>query len=515
MKTDELQFFRKGWRMQNMYYIRTEWRTLALLKFNEIQQKTYDYVKKNGFKGLRVVVSKARKMGVSTFWLIFYLDDTLFTPNTTTCIIAHTRQDVQKLFKIVKLAYNKMPDEVEFSTGEVWRKPKAKYDNKNELEFDGLNSRIYVALESRGDTNNNLHISEAAFINDEEKLAGTIASVPKVTLGSNISVESTANGVGGYYYDEVMAALKGESNKQLLFFPWYVVEKNTIPAPHDFKPTMVEELMAAKVFERTGFVLSNDQLYWWRYNKQEMKRIMDQEHPTFMEDAFLMSGNMAFDAEIVNAIVPIDPILFKKFRIRMKDEGEDHFVSIFKKPKPGRRYVVALDPADGGGGDDNSIQVFDVLTLEQVAEYNSNKIKPKKAAYLAADVAVYYNGAVVAPEINAHGEIILEALKERGSTIFQMVKFDEKTKKKTKKLGWRTGGNNRDIILDELEDVMMDGTIKINSAILKTQLQTFIVNENTLKREAKSGQKDDAVISSAIAVKVARMPRSSFRIHKV
>ncbi|WP_187781948.1 hypothetical protein [Gimesia chilikensis] len=47
---------------------------------------------------------------------------------------------------MIKIAYESCPDRVQLADGRIWTKPKAKYDSKNELYFEGLDSRIYVAL---------------------------------------------------------------------------------------------------------------------------------------------------------------------------------------------------------------------------------------------------------------------------------------------------------------------------------------------------------------------------------
>ena len=99
-----------------------------------------------------ILVLKARQEGVSTFFLLFHLRRTLFTQNCTTCILAHKRESLVKLFRIIKIANDLCPNSIQLADGRVWHKPKAKYDTKNELYFEGLDSRIYVALELRSDT---------------------------------------------------------------------------------------------------------------------------------------------------------------------------------------------------------------------------------------------------------------------------------------------------------------------------------------------------------------------------
>lgn len=509
-------------RIQHLYKIRSQTKELVHIRLRDypLQLKMFLYALSLGFRGIRAIIEKGRKAGVSTFWLVFYLDDTLFTENTNTGIIAHRKQDVQKLFRIVKLAYKTCPDQIELPDGTIWYKPIATTDNKNELRFEKINSSIYVDIESRGDTNNNLHISEAAHIENEERIIATLGSVPVITDGSNVTAESTANGPSGWFYDQVMAAIAGESNFKLFFFPWYEVAKNTLPSG-DWQPGEAELKIKNNVKARFGVELTNDQLFWWHRTKRDFKRLMDQEHPTFIEDAFLMAGNLAFDLDYLALIKTMDPIEVVPFKVRktiIDDTGAEVVASegvavydlkVFVQPNPSRKYVLGGDPAEGVGGDSSVIEVYDRLTLEQVAEFTSDKIKPKEFARLVDKVARYYNNALAVIESNNHGYAVLDELKTLYTNIYKRQVFDEKTKSESKKLGFKTDAHTRDLILDELEELLMDCCVKINSATLQKELFTFIVNEDG-KRIAKSGQHDDTIMASAIALKIARLPVSTF-----
>ena len=235
-KHDIATILNKRWRMENCYKIRNELSQLVNLKFNEVQEDLWSYCNKLKHRSIKIIQDKARKEGVSTYWLLYYLDDTMWTPNTTTCILAHTKTDVQKLFKIVKLAYNKCPNKISLQSGKVWNKPSASYDNINELTFGDINSTIYVALENRGDTINNLHVSEAAHVKDSDKIVTTMAAVPE-NARSNISVESTANGVGDWFEETWSDCMTGHGPFKPLFFGWWRKKLNRIDPPKDYLPS--------------------------------------------------------------------------------------------------------------------------------------------------------------------------------------------------------------------------------------------------------------------------------------
>jgi hypothetical protein len=115
--------------------------------------------------------------------------------------------------------------------------------------------------------------------------------------------------------------------------------------------------------------------------------------------------------------------------------------------------------------------------------------------------------------MNFHGEAILADLKRLGyGNIYTREVVDERTNKRTKKLGFDTTHTMRDAALDELDKMLWDGSVKINSAILKAELLTFIVNDAG-KRIAKEGKKDDTIMAFAIALYVARLPAKHFGIY--
>lgn len=517
-KRDTATILNRRWRLENCYKIRNELSELVSLRFNDVQEELWRECEKCGHRGIKVINLKGRKEGVSTYWLTYYLDDTMWTPNTTTCILAHKKSEVQKLFKIVKLAYKTCPDKLKLDTGKVWKKPNANYDNVNELTFGDINSTIYIALENRGDTINNLHVSEAAHVKDHNKIIATMAAQPE-NQRSNISVESTANGVGDWFEETWSDCVARTGAFRAMFFGWWRKELNRIHPPKDYKPSQEAMLKAQTVLAEFGQKLDREQLYWWETTKTKQRKLMDQENPTVPSDSFLTSVGMVFDSDAMKKIVPKTPIAKLPVKITtMEGKLEIYFVDIYQKPRPDRTYVVGGDPAEGVGGDSSALQVIDELTLEQVAEFESNSVKPAAFATILARTGRYYNDALMAPELNNHGHLVVDRLKntEKYSKMFVRVVFDEKKQKKTRKIGWLTTGGpggTRDLILDEFESLVADLSTGINSAKLKSQMLTFITDD-TGKREAKTGKHDDLIMAFAIALKVARMPRASFEISR-
>ena len=277
---------KKKWRLEHLYKIRDKKRKTVNLILNPIQE-TFWNTRTN-----RDIILKARKFGFSTFCLIDDLDDVIWHENFTACILAHRREDVQKLFQIVHFAYDSMPPEI---------KPKAEYYTRNELFFKDRNSRIYVGTEARSDVVNKLHVSEIAFVEDAvKKMASSFEAVPQE---GSIVLETTPNGIGGYFYDLYQRASGyvdsdiGPCEFKAHFYPWFKHHEYTTPWTKTEK-AQVEEgnyLDSEEKEFKATHELTYEQMKWRKIKKSRLGEDFDEQYPEDDISCFLGSGNPYFD----------------------------------------------------------------------------------------------------------------------------------------------------------------------------------------------------------------------------
>ena len=151
----------------------------------------------------------------------------LFSENKTAGIIAHRQEDMKKIFRNkIKFAWDNLHPWLKAKIGEP------NTDSANEMSFQN-GSVIFVSMTTRSGTIQFLHISEFGYIcqkfpdKAEEIVTGAINSVEK---GQMVSIESTAAGQEGYFYNFCMDAerLRKEGRQltpfdfKIFFFPWYV-----------------------------------------------------------------------------------------------------------------------------------------------------------------------------------------------------------------------------------------------------------------------------------------------------
>lgn len=453
----------------------------------------------------KLIVLKCRQLGISTFFLIWHLDATMMTPDTTTCILAHEQKQLDKLFRIIKIAYESAPDSFELDSGDIWHKPRALYDTKNELYFAGINSRIYVALQVRGDTIHRLHISEMAFIRKaEEVLTATLGAVPDDGV---VTIESTANGVGGQFHEQwldAMDPLKNDSPYAALFLGFQESE-DYVEAIQDeawFRSTLTPEEL--KMHETHGVSLNH--LAWRRKKRSDInvRKKFEQEYPCHDREAFMHSGSGIFNVEALDDWIIMSPI---------EKRMDDHLL-IWKKAQAGEVYILSADTSSGEGkevaegekdhGTDNScIQVWNARTLQMVARYKG-KYPYSKLHTVIEGLAREYNMAYVIIESypSAHGLTVVNNLwyhTDYPHNLIHCEKALEKTAEHNKrKLGWYTTEKSKTLIIDELQTAIEDGTVRCHDRSVQGECYTFITHPDG-SMGAVTGYKDDGVMAMAIA----------------
>ena len=455
-------------------------------------------------------IVKARQFGFTTLYSIDLLDEALWVPGASCAILGHEREAVDMIFEIVKRAYSNLPEEI---------KPQTKTDTTRMLRFvsryDGaaLDSMIYVALKLRSGTVRRLHVTESAYVKDRQELvAGSKQAVP---MSGSISEETTGNGFNEFYDAFMEAATKTDHSPldyKAFFYPWFDNPEYTLPGTIENGDKKQSEIAVQEKYN-----LSDGQLLWRRWKMDELKRnqsglgltgdqLFKQEYPSTVLEAFQSGAGHVFDQERLGDIVPVEPLGAQEDEAakKLQQLGLD----IWELPKPEVKYIIGVDPSDGAGADYSCIDVWDRENLVQVAQFYA-KVRPDELAEIAAEVGTFYNKAYTGVENNMLSTILF--LSKIYDNYYFATRIDEKTLKKTKKLGWSTNVKTRDVMIDDFNIFFDEGHLTIRSKRTLGEMKTFVKKENG-KREHADGKHDDALFGGMIALQMRKFDRPKARV---
>ncbi len=478
---------------------------------------------------------KYRQGGVTTLFCIYYLDDAIWTPGFGAAIIAHEREALDKIFQIVELAFDNMPESV---------KPKTRQDTlrmlRFESSFDGqaLNSSIYVALKLRSGTVQALHITERAYIEGSASTELEAGSKQAVGLHGRITEETTANGFNDFedvFTENYNNAEPGPLDTIAYFFAWHEQNEYQIPGPPIVEYTERQLKLKEKVANAyAGKQLTDPQLYWYEWKEKELikaarksddkvrlsgEQLMMQEYPSTVLEAFQSGLGSVFDQELLGTYSPQKPkrVYISKGKAKgekvyiwhepVKEgdeyEAKDEDGEIFTmKHKVNGFYGLGCDPSDGTGGDDAVIDVWDdgKDQYRQCAQW-AGQLRPDLLAELVAEMAEMYNEALAGVENNMISTILF--LSKIYENYFITVTVDEKRDRRTKKIGWTTSGKSRDMMIDVYNQEFEEESLEINSGLTLKEMRTFVKKEGG-KREHADGKTDDALFAAFIAIQMIK-----------
>ncbi len=288
MTTDDLA--NPLWRLRNLYHIKRadDGRIIKFAPRPE-QQRVYDMLFKEGVK--RLIILKARRLGMSTALDVLLTDQMLWNAGTQCSLVDQTAADAErKLATIAKVALDNLPP-VALQCIEKVR------DSGSILEVSVAGeaaSSFFAGLRARGGTNNWLHLSEWGVIQaddprrSEEILTGAIPSAEH----GRIIVETTwKGGRGGHLWDIVKGALetpeaaKTDKDWRVVFFPWwkdptYVVEGDVAT----ISPAISQYL--DQMQSQTGHTFSDQQRLWYDRQSRDLGLFIFREFPTTLDECF-------------------------------------------------------------------------------------------------------------------------------------------------------------------------------------------------------------------------------------
>ena len=467
-------------------------------KFNQAQQKIHDAVEKQlKEKGrVRVLILKARQQGISTYTAGRVFWKTLHTPYTRSVVLAHDSATSDALFTMSKQFIERMPDE---------GKPELVKSNAKEIKFAHNDSgfRLYTAGSpeaGRGTTPTILHCSEVAFWQNQEKiLAGLFQGVSSAD-GTEIILESTANGASGSFYEMYKKAEQGLNDYIPVFLPWHMTLEYTMEPPEDFVRTKEEEGLVEL------YDLTDGQL-WWRRMKigEGGSAKFAQEYPATSEEAFQVSGANVFDVEKVEKLNAKSAVSIRSFSPKMMswDEQREGHLEIWEAPGFKEKYIIGADVALGVGQDYSTAVVMN-SKREVVGLYRNNRIDPSAFGKELFYLGRYFNNALLAVESNSMGVATLQKLKDMNYVnLYYQTKIANISNEEGMRLGFRTTSASKPAIIGNLKNWIFEEEVGIWSSVIIQELKDYLSDERG-STAAGPGCHDDAVMSLAIACEVYR-----------
>lgn len=288
----------KWFRLNTLYHIKNKLGQKVLFTPNAEQESFYI-----GMHG-RDLILKARQLGFTTFKMIYDLDECLFTVDYSAGCICHNLESAKDIYRNkIKYAYQNITESQREIIGEMgYRLPLPTSDKDNSYVFDN-GSSVKVSTSYRGGTLQSLHVSEFGKIckkyPDKAKEIVT-GAFEAVGIGGEITIESTAEGRQGYFYDYSFDAKKlkdsGKKPNRLEFgfhfFSWF--ERPEYELDGDVSSALTEYF--DKLEQKHGIKLSDRKKAWysskWRALGDDMKR----EYPTTPEEAFEQAVEGAYYA---------------------------------------------------------------------------------------------------------------------------------------------------------------------------------------------------------------------------
>lgn len=311
-------------------YVRDKRGQLVNFNFNRAQVYVHERLEEQlRLTGrVRALLLKGRQQGASTYIAARFYAKATMIRGTNVYILAHEQLASDNLFKIVDRYHENNPIA-----------PHTGASNAKVLEFDRRDSSYTVATAGqkaggRSRTSSLFHGSEVAFwANAQDHFAASVQTVPDEP-GTEIVLETTANGPTGEFYERWQAAetgdgIDGEGDYIAIFVPWFWQEEYYRAPPenfelrHDEDETVMDEVEYAEAFK-----LNDGQMYWRRLKIIELRSeaMFDQEYPATAQMAFVTSGTASF--------IPALPVLRARKRDHIEGAGP---------------LVMGADPAGPGG----------------------------------------------------------------------------------------------------------------------------------------------------------------------
>lgn len=401
---------------------------------------------------------------VAAGYLLWYA---MFNPDSTILVASNKFDGAMEIMQRVRYCYESLPDHI--------RAGVLTY-NKKSLEFDN-DSRIIAATTTsttgRGMSLSLVYLDEFSFVEQGIAREFWTALSPTLSTGGKCIITSTPDTDEDQFAELWFGANNtvdeyGNENKDGLgvngFRPYY--------ADWTAHPERDEE--------------------WAREQRADLgDERFDREH---------LCKFVSFEETLLNFarlanLKSIDPI---------RKSGE---IRWFKEINKNCTYVVSLDPSMGTGGDNSAIQVFELPTLCQTAEWQHNRTPVEGQISVLMDILKELEDAGVTElywsvENNTLGEAALVVIRDTGEDFFPGTMLNEpRSTAAVRRKGFTTTNRSKLEACSKLKRFIESERMTIYSKNLISELKTYVRRANTY--EARPGNTDDLVAAVLLFIRMA------------
>jgi hypothetical protein len=462
-------------------------------------------------------------VGVSTLIEALLFWDCMVRTNRSALVVAHTLKSSKTLFRMSRNYWRNLPE-----SQAQW----TRIQNVHEIEFNsGSRLQIETQGEARSYTAQGIHLSEFAFFEQaKDTLTAIMQTVPQ-TLDSLAVIESTANGMGGIgkKFHDLWQRAEGmsldrdtpeeEKGWTPVFIPWFRHDEYEIPLRGErlYRTPKEQQLC------RDHPEITNEKLKWRRWcistNLDGDEEAFAQEYPSTPQEAFLLSGRPAFDAEAVahytkelaeivrsgrlpeSSEIETDPPGIGAPAIIKHEKGR---LRIFNEPRDRCTYIIGADPSEGDPGSDPSpLAVLNDQTMDLDATWYG-KAPPDVLAMTAIDLANYFNRGLIINEAYNHGILFHETVIQLGydNLYFRLVSQESVAGEITEKPGYLSTRRNREHLFNTLRKYVRMRMGRIWCPHMLQQLQTCIYVDD--KVQAGVGSEKDLLVAFGLCLMAHR-----------
>lgn len=424
----------------------------------------------------KVIVVKARQLGVSWLMAVYALWFALSNPGTLTLIISVGDREAQELVRRIRSLWDSIP----YSFRKLWT-PSV---TKHRLGFRSATGEgIILSIPSgdsagRGMTASLVIGDEAAWWErSSERLA---ALIPTMADSGQIILASTANGMTGSFFSTYNGA-----------------------PDNGWSPYFVGALARPGRDDR-----------WVADQRQTLGDLGPQEFPLTADECFISSSRNVFDTADLLALkalvaesAPWTGELYADASGVHARPALDGNWKVWEFPIAGRDYLIAGDPSGGlGSGDYSAMAVYDTQAWTQVAAFHG-KPDPSEFARIMRNAGWLYakdakTPALLVPEANNHGSAVIALLREfEYPRIYRHARMDLDSLRESNALGWYTTLKTKPLMIAALSDAMRERAIAPRDTRFYEEAATYVL-DTAGRMNAAEGHHDDCLMTHAIAAVV-------------